>query len=40
MLRYGGEVGNGIRNRVGAAESEDEAWVDTGVRDGDVAAGV
>ena len=40
LLRYGGEVGNGIRNRVGAAESEDEAWVGTGVRDGDVAAGV
>jgi hypothetical protein len=40
FLRYGGEVGDGVGNRVGAAEGEDQARVGRGMRQSNVAAGV
>jgi hypothetical protein len=40
LLRDGGEVGDGVGDRVGAAEGEDQARVGRRVREGDVAAGV
>jgi hypothetical protein len=40
LLRYGGEVRDGVGNRVGTAESENKARVRRRMREGYVATGV
>jgi hypothetical protein len=40
LLRYGGEVRDGVGNRVGAAEGEDKARIRRRMREGYVATGV